>query len=143
MSKKYLARPLRLVFDTNVYIASLLSPDGYTIKYVYESGLRLRYTLGISIAIFAEIENKIRSIKPELLESSQLLFDFLRSNSDLVGTTLKISVLDDEPDNRILECAVAYGADLIVSFDKDLLRLKEFQGIAIIHPAQLQDYFGR
>jgi hypothetical protein len=32
-------------------------------------------------------------------------------------------IKEDPPDNRILECAVAAGADVIVTGDKDLLRL--------------------
>jgi len=33
----------------------------------------------------------------------------------------------DEPDNRVLECAEAIGADFIVTGDKHLLFLKHFQ----------------
>ena len=42
---------------------------------------------------------------------------------------------DDPDDNRILECAIKAGSDSIVTEDKDLLRLKEFQGIRIIRAA--------
>jgi predicted nucleic acid-binding protein len=33
-------------------------------------------------------------------------------------------VTEDEPDNRILECAVASGSEFIVAEDKGLLRLE-------------------
>ena len=46
-------------------------------------------------------------------------------------------IVEDEPDNRVLECAVAGKADLIVSGDLDLRRLKSFQGIAIVRPVDL------
>jgi predicted nucleic acid-binding protein len=39
-----------------------------------------------------------------------------------------------EADNRILECAVAGNADLIVSGDRDLRRLEVYQNIAIVRP---------
>ena len=39
-----------------------------------------------------------------------------------------------EDDNRILECAVAGKADLIVSGDRDLQRLKVYNNIPIIRP---------
>jgi uncharacterized protein len=42
-----------------------------------------------------------------------------------------IHVLADEPDNRILECALVAQADLIVSGDRHLRQLKKFQGIPI------------
>jgi predicted nucleic acid-binding protein len=40
--------------------------------------------------------------------------------------------LADEPDNRILECAVAAEADFIVTGDKHLLSLKHFRNISIV-----------
>ena len=39
--------------------------------------------------------------------------------------------MQDGPDNRILECARASNANLIVTGDKHLLTLKEFEGIGI------------
>jgi putative PIN family toxin of toxin-antitoxin system len=42
------------------------------------------------------------------------------------------AVKEDPDDNRILECALAAGADTIVSGDGHLLRLTAFEGIAIL-----------
>jgi predicted nucleic acid-binding protein len=47
-------------------------------------------------------------------------------------------ILKDTDDHIILECALEAGADMIVSADRELLRLKDFQGIKIIHPTMLQ-----
>ena len=44
-------------------------------------------------------------------------------------------IVDDPDDNRILECAVAGNADLIVSGDRHLTRLKSVQGTGIVRPA--------
>ena len=44
-------------------------------------------------------------------------------------------VVQDEPDNRILECAVEAESDFIISNDKDLLRLGSYAGIPIIRVA--------
>jgi putative PIN family toxin of toxin-antitoxin system len=49
-----------------------------------------------------------------------------------LATTKRIQLLKDDPDNRILECAVAGRADLIVTGDRELLLLGEFQGTRII-----------
>ena len=48
--------------------------------------------------------------------------------------TLKV-IVEDDSDNRILECGVAGKADLIVSGDNHLRKLKTYQGIAIVRPA--------
>lgn len=41
----------------------------------------------------------------------------------------------DEPDNRILECALEAGSDFIISADKDLLRLGSYAGSQIMRAA--------
>jgi len=54
-------------------------------------------------------------------------------------STLAINKSDPKPcDNRILECAVFGKADLIVTRDKEILRLKEYMGVKI---ASLGDYY--
>lgn len=45
-------------------------------------------------------------------------------------------VLRDPDDDRVLACAVAANADLIVSGDQHLLDLKDYQGIPIVSAAQ-------
>jgi len=47
----------------------------------------------------------------------------------------RLSVIADEPDNRVLECAVEGAADTIVTGDAHLLRLESYEGIAIVRPA--------
>ena len=56
----------------------------------------------------------------------------------LVGTVIDdapiVPVVRDPDDDKIVACAVAAGADYLVSRDKDLLILKEHEGISIISP---------
>jgi len=51
----------------------------------------------------------------------------------------RLRAVKDDPDNRVLECAVAGGADAIVTGDADLLELREYHGIRII---SLRAYLG-
>jgi predicted nucleic acid-binding protein len=44
----------------------------------------------------------------------------------------RVQALRDAPDNRILECAVAGGAGLIVTGDRALLALGEYAGARIV-----------
>lgn len=41
----------------------------------------------------------------------------------------------------MIECAVVAGADLIVTGDKDLLGLRQYQGICIMTPREFLDEF--
>lgn len=58
------------------------------------------------------------------------------SVATVVKPAAKLAILADEPDNRILECARAAEADLIVTGDKHLLVLKEFEGSRIVTIAE-------
>ena len=48
-------------------------------------------------------------------------------------------VREDEADNRILECALAAGADAIVTGDHHLLELRRFGGVRITTPREFLD----
>jgi uncharacterized protein len=48
-----------------------------------------------------------------------------------------LSVVEDEPDNRILECAIAAGASAVVTGDRHLLALKNYRGIGIMTVSDL------
>ena len=47
------------------------------------------------------------------------------------------AIKEDPDDNRILECAMESGSELIVTSDKDLLRLGEYGSIRIVTASQL------
>jgi len=67
-------------------------------------------------------------------DAEQLSHDaiLLRRIGEIIATKQRLQLLKDEPDNRILECAVAGHADVIVTGDRELLRLGEFQGTRIV-----------
>jgi len=57
---------------------------------------------------------------------------FLAEIGETLATKQRLRLLRDDPDNRILECAVAGRADPIVTGDRELLDLKQFEGIRIV-----------
>ncbi|MBZ5582888.1 MAG: hypothetical protein LAQ30_11950 [Acidobacteriia bacterium] len=48
-------------------------------------------------------------------------------------------IKEDEPDNRILECAAEAGSEYIVSGDKDLHRLGQYGNAQVIKVADMLD----
>src|ERR1700680_2009312 len=54
--------------------------------------------------------------------------------STIVGDVPVVQLVRDPDDDMIIACAIAAGADYLVTRDKDLLTLKEHEGIAIITP---------
>ncbi len=64
---------------------------------------------------------------------------FLSELAELVVPRKKLAVLDDEPDNRILECAGTGHADVIVTGDRAMLNLKKYREIRIASLRQFLD----
>ena len=61
---------------------------------------------------------------------------FLADIGTLVKPRRRLSVVEDEADNRILECALAGRARAVVTGDKALLALKEYRGVRFVSLAE-------
>ena len=70
----------------------------------------------------------------EIRNILEKVFQFLT----LVTPSKKVDVVkEDSEDNKIIECAVESQADYILSYDKHLLNLKEYEGIKIVKPEEV------
>lgn len=95
-----------------------------------------RYQLLISPVIITEVAEKLRSKfgweEARILRRTKLMAKVGRR---MVVPRFVLDVMHDDPDdNRILECAVEGKADVIVSGDRALLRLKSYNDIPIVRP---------
>jgi putative PIN family toxin of toxin-antitoxin system len=57
---------------------------------------------------------------------------FLADIAQLIEPKRKVHILSDEPDNRILECALEGKASAIVTGDRAILKLERYEGIQIV-----------
>ncbi len=126
---------LRVVFDTNVYISGLLFPGPP--RQVLELARKRQVILIASDGIINETARKLRE---KFSWPEHKIQEFVRETSRLAklyNPKVKLSVVEDEADNRILECAVAGKAHIILSGDNHLLKLKEYENIPIQKPKYL------
>jgi putative PIN family toxin of toxin-antitoxin system len=127
--------PLKVVLDTNVYFSAFNSARGVPFE-LWRRALRRQYTLLVSPAIIRELADVLRAdLKwPEAEIIVQL--KLLARVATIVEPKISLHVIEADPDDdRILECALAGGADLIVSGDHHLTKLRNFEGIGIVRPA--------
>ena len=121
---------MRIVFDTNVYVSAFAAPNSKS-SFAIRLAARGRFELVSSSAILEELFGKLSGLKfgfsGEELEAAEA---DVREMVTLVKPEGRLSVLEDEPDNRILECAVESGVAAIVTGDKDLLVLKSYEASA-------------
>jgi len=129
---------LKAVFDTNIFVSALAIPGGQAERAI-DLVLDARVNLCISKEIIHEVLGVLAqkfSKGPEELSRTAV---FLSELSELVVPRKKLAVLDDEPDNRILECAATGNADVIVTGDRAMLNLKKYQEIRILSLRQFLD----
>jgi putative PIN family toxin of toxin-antitoxin system len=122
---------LKAVFDSNIFVSALAIPGGQAERAI-DLVLDARVNLCISKEIIHEVLGVLAqkfSKGPEELSRTAV---FLSELGELVHPRKKLTVLDDEPDNRILECAATGNADVIVTGDRAMLNLKKYQEIRIL-----------
>jgi len=136
-------KPLRLVFDTNIFVMAAGMPGGY-IDYWLDLAKppKNRFRLYTSPQILSETQRKLEEVvkfdRPIAVE----YIEAIKTIATVVNPKLTLDeVPTDQADNRILECAVEAKADIIISADKDLIRLKTFRGVQIFHPSNLKYIF--
>lgn len=131
---------MRVVLDANVWVSALISGQGAPARIV-ERWQRGAVEVVICSAIRAELDRVLHY--PKLMERYQLpendialfLRQLERQCVDVVPAR-EICVIECDPTgNRYLECAVAGEAAVIVSGDRHLLGLREYEGIQILTPA--------
>lgn len=124
-----------VVLDTNVWVSALLFPGG-TCDELLQALERRRTRLFTSEAMLDELRDVLKR-----------KFDYPTAEADAVARTIRLKahvvhpdtrvqiIRRDDADNRVLECALAAQAELIVSGDtRDLLPLGAFRGIPIQSP---------
>jgi putative PIN family toxin of toxin-antitoxin system len=133
---------VRVVFDTNVFISAFVIPGGHA-EEAYLHALHGTFELFTSVAILTETAGKLRT---KFGWSDERIAKLLRSISKTV-TVLKtephLHVLSDEPDNRIVECAILAEADIVVSGDKHLLTLERYGSARIVRLTDFLQLFKR
>ena len=60
----------------------------------------------------------------------------------LIETKQKMDIIKDDPDdNKVIECAIESSSDYIITYDKHLLKLKEYKRIKIVKPEEILKEF--
>jgi putative PIN family toxin of toxin-antitoxin system len=122
---------VRVVFDTNVLVSALVFPGGQgeaALRRIIEETDQLVLSRPILNELLEVLGRKFARDTEELAHVAV----FLSELTVVVAPKRRLRVVKDEPDNRILECAVAGRAEVIVTGDKALLALKRFENIRVL-----------
>ena len=134
------SRQLRVVCDTNVLL-SMLGLPGRRLEILWEVIERGDIELVLSEFILEELSrNLLRKIKLTEAETAEILRT-LSNYAEIVSPEQRVSVIrQKESDNRILECALAASANILITGNfKHIRPLGSFHGIEILTPREFLD----
>ncbi len=122
---------MKIVFDTNIYISAFVIPGGNAEK-AYLHAIDDDFKLCTSVAILTELARKLEKKFGWEKQKIVQLITSISNVATVLKTTPWLNVLSDDPDNRILECALKAEADFLVTGDKHLLKLRNYGNFEII-----------
>ena len=133
---------MKLVIDTNV-VESGLFFGGKPLNL-----LKMLLQGELESFVSEEIVSEYQRIFDGMIEKyhltqSEVTLSRIISRCTLVQPTRKISACRDPDDNKFLECAAEAKCLYVVSGDKDLLDLKQFEDIEIITVAEFFERYGK
>lgn len=130
-----------MVADTNIYVpvfqfggslTRVLTLAEEEVVYLFISPPIVEELVGVLGDKFAWSRDRLADLVDNLLSFTQFIVP-----------RVAVEVCSDPDDDRVLECALEAGADVIVSGDNDLLRLGSFRGIPIVRPRSFLETLGQ
>ena len=138
---------IQIVLDTNVIISAILNPDGSPGK-ILDQVFDQEVSLCLSPPQIAEIRRVLRY--PKIVDSIKQKGRTVELEEEQIDKIVEIArvttgqvtikpIATDPDDDRMLECAIEANADYIISGDKHLKALGNFQGVPILTPRAFLD----
>ena len=133
---------MRVVLDTNVVASALLW--GGVPRLLLHAGREKRVDLFTSAALLAELTDILgrRKFDKKIAASTLTVDQIVDRYVALVRPTPTPRIAPDPDDDVVIGTALAARADLIVTGDKPLLTVAEYQGVRIVGVSQALEMVG-
>ena len=129
---------MKVLVDTNIWVSLFLGSERLT-EIIEDS--YSRHQILTSKGIIHELETTLTKKLSYTSSEIELALVFVRRRSHVVEETVHVvKVCRDPADNHVLSAGLSGNADCILTGDRDLLVLKQFQKIFIISPKQFRDF---
>jgi len=122
---------VRVVFDTNIYVSAFVLPGSSAdraMQRIFDGHDTLLISKSILDELLTTLARKFSRDADALSRTALLLTEL----AEFVQPKERISVFDDDPDNRVLECAIAGQAKAIVTGDKAMLAVEISHGVRLL-----------
>ena len=132
---------MKIVLDTNVFISGVFfSGPPYQILKAWRNQ---EFQIVISLEILDEYFRVGEELSVQFPEVDlHPILELITTKAELIeAALLDEAVCDDPDDDKFFACAIAGGANLIVSGDKHLSKMSGYQGIEVVRPRQFVDNY--
>lgn len=137
MDKKY-----RVVLDTNVFISASFIKISPIPNQIYQALKNQRFILVTSPSIIEEIDDVlnrdyiIKHTSMTIKQRKRFIQEVINFSLLVSGNSSLQVIKADPDDDKFLHAAIEGNADCIVSGDRHLLDLKEYEGIKMLTPKE-------
>lgn len=138
---------MRVVLDTNTVISALLW--GGTPKRFLDLAVEAGVEILASSTLVEELERVLirkkfsARLAKRQVSAGQIIHAYRELIAVIAVTVVPAPKLRDPKDHHVVAAAVAAQAHLLVTGDRDLLELKDYEGIRIVSPAEALIQFER
>ncbi|MBS3159544.1 putative toxin-antitoxin system toxin component, PIN family [Candidatus Woesearchaeota archaeon] len=128
---------MRVILDTNVFVSGIFW-EGNFCSQIIDKWKNKKFELVSTMDILEEFVETLKNFKIQMPDKMiEEWKNLIIENSVIIKQKIKLNAIKDDPnDNKFLEAGISGNADLIISQDKHLLKLKEYQGIRIVNPEE-------
>jgi putative PIN family toxin of toxin-antitoxin system len=136
---------MKIVLDTNVLLQAISSRSIH--HWIWEAMRDEKFTLCVTTDIILEYEEVIAQKRN--VELAKLVVDVILSMPNLVRVEVYFNFglpVKDPDDQKFTDCAIACGADYLVTEDQDFHELRKlaFPPVRVVSPSEFRkDFEGR
>jgi len=127
---------IKVVIDTNVFVSSFF---GGNPKRIIDLWKNEEVVLCLSKDVLDEYVDVLQRVGLKDEEEIAELLSLFAEGFNILFTTRtpRIKAVEEDPeDDKFIECATALKAEVIITGDKALQRLREYMGIRILTPQE-------
>ncbi len=132
---------MRIILDTNVFISGIFfsGPPSQILK----AWANQNFQIVLSEKILDEYQRVAHELSSKFPSVDILpIIVMVTIHGQFVDTQdVRISVCEDPDDDKFIECAIAGNCMIIVSGDKNLLKLTGYNGITVLSPRDFMEKF--
>ena len=131
---------MKVVLDSNVFISGIFwqGPPHEIIELAESGKIEIFATSEILEELFGVLQReKFKPLFKKGETNVEKVFRKILKLVEVFPTKQEVDIIKEDPfDNNFLACALSCRASFIISGDKHLLKLKEFQSIPIFSPGE-------